>query len=791
MIFRKFFNQNVESTSFFASRFNISPKIMELILSRGINTEEKIREYLNPSVFHDPFLIKGMKELKERIFVAKELKDKVLVFGDYDVDGVSATAIMIKALKKLGIDASYYLPNRYVDGYGLTNTVIDKLIKKFNPDLIITVDCGISCYSEVEYAKSKGIDIIVTDHHEIPEVIPQTIVLNAKLNGQEYPFKELCGTGLAYKISQALLGEKSAEEFLPIACVATIADIVPLVDENRTIVTRGLKLFEKYLPVGIKHLIKENKIALSKITSTDISFKIAPKLNASGRMGDASDSLKLYLETDLVKIKKYIEKIKVHNQKRQDICNKIFEDCEKALKKINLKDNRVISLASKAWDQGVLGIVCSRLVEKYHRPVFLFSQVGDDLHGSGRSIDDINIHELLSSLKDILETYGGHSMAAGLTLKRDKYEEFTKRVNAFVFEKVDDKVFIPLSYYDEEIKLEEITESFLEELKLLEPVGCSNPKPKFKITASEVEIVPMKKFPQHATIKIADLELIYFNFINHYSKMFFSRQKSFIFEFQNQTKKGLISDFDGGSFIKEGINQLIEPLEIEQLSFQKNSLAKYSYYTKNDLLAYVTSTLPSVFGTAFVTFSAYDYINFSKSYSTQGIFHFGICDEECLGYNSLLLSPIGLEWAKNFSKIVFLSPVLDEGFIAEINKISNAEILIPVDKKQSLHRFRNIDLSRGLFGKIYSKIISKENNSYNNMFDCYFDCFPKRDVSFESFYVALLVFNELQFFKIIKSPEFRILSLGRERKSLNESKLYNKLSLLKNVLRGGDEEGNT
>ena len=508
MIFKKFFNKDADKVQLFAEKFNLSPRITDLILSRGVNTEEKFEEFLNPSVMHNPFLLKDMSRLVERVKLAKELNDKVLIFGDYDVDGVSATAIMLKALAQFGVKADYYLPNRFIDGYGLTKAVIDKVSNEFEPNLIITVDCGISCAEEIEYAKTLGIDIAVTDHHEIPEIIPDTIVVNAKLSNQEYPFKELCGTGVAFKFAEALLGKAEAEQFLPIVAIATIVDIVPLVDENRTIVSRGLKLCDKYLPIGLKMMFKEYGISLQSPNSTSISFKIGPKLNASGRMGDASDSLKIYFETDLIKLKKYLDKIKTHNLKRQEICNNIYEDCELALSKMDLKNQRVITLASKNWDKGVLGIVCSRLVEKYHKPVFLFVQEGNMLSGSGRSINDINIHELLSSLKDILETFGGHSMAAGLSLKLENYELFSQKINSFALNSIAEDVFIPIEYYDQEVTEEEITDGFVKELMILEPFGCGNPRPKFKIVAQNIEIVPLKRLPQHANIKIGKLNLM-------------------------------------------------------------------------------------------------------------------------------------------------------------------------------------------------------------------------------------------------------------------------------------------
>lgn len=776
MIFKKFFNKNATLVDDLAKEFGICSEVMYLITSRGFSTKEEVRNYLSVGPLLDPFLIRGMKELVERIKLAQKLSDHVLIFGDYDVDGISATAIMLKTLKKLGINADFYLPNRYVDGYGLTCEVLDKIAKKFSPDLIITVDCGISCAKEVEYAKSLGIEVIVTDHHEIPEVLPNTIVLNAKIEGQDYPFHELCGTGMAYKVSEALLGQKKAEEFLPIAAIATIADIVSLTGENRNIVKRGFKCFEK-LPFGLKQLFKENNVSVSKPNATDIAFKIAPKINSSGRMGDAKDSLALYMSEDPVEVKKYLEKIKLHNQKRQELSARVLEDCEKAIKKMDLSKTRVICLASKVWDQGILGIACAKLVEQFNRPVFLFSQVGDTLHGSGRSIADINIHELLSSLQDILETFGGHTMAAGLTLKREKYEEFCSRVNAFVFEHVNDEVFIPIKYYDLEIKNENLTPQFLKELELLEPVGCDNPRPKFKISAEEVQISPRKYSPQHCDVQIGNLKLAYFNFAKKFNELKFARYKSFIFEFQTDYN-GVVGDFDMGTFIVPDAHALTYPVQLGQLNFDDNRAAKFSYYVKDKLIDYVAGTSQSVFGTAFVTYSAYDFVNFLRSYSKDNLFHVGIFDENAIGYNSLLLSPIGVNWARNFSKIVFLSPCLDEGFVSELNAISGAEICLPMDRPADNDRFLNIDLSRETFGRVFRSLTAKNFGKYYNVFDFYNNKLRGK-MNFDTFYVAFLVFQELGLIEVKNDLLFEVFQVEGKKRELTESKLYNKLSLLK------------
>lgn len=784
MIFKKFFNKDADKVQFFAEKFNLSARTTELVLSRGVTNEEEFEEFLNPKIVHDPFLLKGMTKLVERVKLAKELKDKVLIFGDYDVDGVSATAIMIKALAQFGIRAEFYLPNRFVDGYGLTKAVIDKISKEFEPNLIITVDCGISCAEEIEYAKTLGIEIMVTDHHEIPEIIPDTIVVNAKLPDQEYPFKELCGTGVAYKFAEALLGRVEAEQFLPICAIATVVDIVPLVGENRTIVSKGLKLCEKYLPIGLKMMFKEYGISIHDPNSTSISFKIGPKLNASGRMGDATDSLKIYLETDVLKLKKYLDKVKKHNIKRQDICNKIYDDCELALAKMDLKNQRVITLASKTWDKGVLGIVCSRLVEKYHKPVFLFVQEGEMLSGSGRSITDINIHELLSSMKDILETFGGHSMAAGLSLKRANYQQFCQKINAFALNNISEDVFIPIEYYDQEITEEEVTQEFVKELSLLEPFGCENPRPRFKIIAQQMEIVPLKRLPQHANIKIGKLNLMYFNFSDNLIKIDFARQKSFIFELEPHSTNGTVEAFDGGSFIVENAYKKLNAIEINQLLSKGSGDAKFIMYPKSELVNFVTQTTNSVFGTCFVTYSCFEYVDFCKQYSTQGIYHFGFYENKEIGYNSLLLSPNGLSWAKNFSKIVFLSPVLDHKFISALNKVTEAEIYVPIDKDGGDPRkFSGLDISRETFGRVFKALSGKNGKTVYNVFDLYDKC-ALQNISFYTFYTAMLVFNELGLISIINDGNITIKINKIDKRELTESSIYNKLKLIKDTQKG-------
>ena len=484
----------------------------------------------------------------------------------------------------------------------------------------------------------------------------------------------------------------------------------------------------------------------------------------------------------MVEIRSYLQKIARHNQRRQELSALIMEDAERAIKKMDLSKTRVITLASKKWDQGILGIACARLVEEYNRPVFLFSQVGDVLHGSGRSIDDINIHELLSSMQDILETFGGHTMAAGLTLKRSNYEEFSKRVNAFVFEKINDDVFIPIKYYDLDVKLEEIDDRFLKELALLEPYGCGNPKPRFRINAEKIQLQPMKYCPQHANIKIGDLELVYFNFMKNFNALYFSRYKSFIFEFQGEEKKGNVSYFDPGCFIIENANLYTEPVKMEELYFDNSGDLDFTYYPQNELLNFVVGTEKSVYGTAFVTFNAYEFVAFSKNYSKDNIFHMGIYDENLVGYNSLLLAPRGVEWAKNFDKIVFLSKVLDSAYLSAIKKVSKAEIYLPIENKEEKNRFKNLSLSRESFGKVFKALTARSGQKFYSPVDFY-EARLKGKVTFDTFYSAYLTFLELGLIKKDEGGYFSHTEVKNLKKSLQSSKFYNKLQLLVEVKR--------
>jgi single-stranded-DNA-specific exonuclease len=785
---QKFFNAKYDLALIYdmAQRTNLDSKIIELLFSRGITTEEQIFKFLNPSKadFHDPFLLSGMKEAVEKIKASIEKKEKILIFGDYDVDGVSASAIMIKTFEKVGYKVDFYLPNRFTDDYGLTKEVIDKIKKMYSPDLIITVDCGICCAKEIEYANTLGIEVIVTDHHEIPDVLPNKIVVNVKLEDQKYPFKDLCGTGVALKFAQAFLGFEKAEEFLPIAAIATIADIVSLTDENRAIVSLGMKLFEKYLPVGLKHLFKENKLNIKTVNSTDIAFKIAPKINSSGRMGEATDSLLLYLEENPFKIKEIINKINEYNTKRQKICSEVFDDCLNMLKNINISNERCIILSSPNWDIGILGIVCARLVETYNRPAFLFSEKDGILKGSARSLNDINVHEMLTSMNDILVTFGGHKMAAGLTLKSEHLPVFIEKVNSFIFTKVSPKVFTPIYYYDLEIKAEEINDKFYNDMIKLEPFGLNNSKPLLKLIANDTRITPLRNFPMHYTISIGkNLNLIYFNCQDKYFSLKYSKEKEFIFELQSKETaqfKGIVKNFNGGFELDKSFSSSLDAFMFEQLNYLKNkNNIKFKTYNSSDLIEFIADCETNPFGNIFITTQSQTYRDFTQKYYSQNIQELFVFNNSSdTSYNALYLYPTDITIFKNYNKIIFLDSILDKSYLAEIKKYTSGEIYIPEDTKFNQKLLKSINISRNEISNFFVKIKKLNHQKFANILHLYNNFVKDSKLSFSNFYVYFLILSELKILNFINNDQFTLEINSKEKTDLNKSAIYNTLNYL-------------
>jgi len=463
-----------------SSRFEISELIAGVLVNRGLTNENEIEVFLNPTRkdFYAPYLLEDMDIAVEKIQEVINKKGRILIYGDYDVDGITSIAVLKKFLDERGLDVAYHIPNRLNEGYGLKKETLEEISKQ-NYDLMITVDCGISAIEEVEYANSLGINTIITDHHETLEEIPKAIaVVNPKRRDSKYPFRGLAGVGVVFKLIQALsiklgLEEKEYLKYLDLVCVGTISDIVPLIDENRVIAKLGLKLIEVTKNLGLRELLKIARY--KKIDSSTISFGVAPRINACGRMGHAEEALKLFLTSNIVEAQEITKELEQYNQERQNIEKKIFTEANEQIEK-DIENINSIVLGSENWHHGVIGIVASKLTEMYYKPSVLVCFEDDIAKGSGRSILGFDLHNALCETSEYLEKFGGHEMAVGLTLKKENFPEFKQKFQELV-DNSNISDIVPIINVDYQLTGREIKKEIAQQIQLLEPFGEANKMP--------------------------------------------------------------------------------------------------------------------------------------------------------------------------------------------------------------------------------------------------------------------------------------------------------------------------
>ena len=526
-MYKKWRYQEVDSSLVeeISSKNNISELLATVLINRGIKTKKEIDIFLNPTRndFHDPYLIKDMDLAVDRILKAIKNNEKTIIYGDYDVDGITSITVLKKFLKERGLDVGYYIPNRLDEGYGLNKTAIEKIAKE-GYTLIITVDCGISGLEEVEYASLLGIDTIVTDHHEPMEQLPNAIaVVDNKRKDSTYPFKSLAGVGVVFKLTQAIgkklnLPEKEYLKYLDIVCIGTISDIVPLIDENRVIAKLGLKLVEVTKNIGLKSLLDAS--GYKEINSNTISFGIAPRINACGRMGYEEEALKLFLTEDETEAKIITDRLNKYNKDRQDIEKSIFEEAISKIEENHLDKNNSIVLGAEGWHHGVIGIVSSKITDIYFKPSILVCFEGDEAKGSGRSIPGFDLHEALSYMSDYLEKYGGHEMAIGLSLKRENFKKLQEKFEEYVTKK-DISDILPIIEIDKIITLKDLHTDTVRELDMLEPFGEANKRPVFVYKNLKIDSIRALSEGKHLKLTLKDgntiINAIGFN-LGNYSK---------------------------------------------------------------------------------------------------------------------------------------------------------------------------------------------------------------------------------------------------------------------------------
>ncbi len=501
---------NQVTVAHLARGLGLSELAAVLLVSRGINDVETAEKFFNPKLenLHDPFLMRGMREAVERIQRAVERREKILIYGDYDVDGTTSTVILKKALQLIGAEVSYYIPERLKDGYGLREDAMD-MARERGIHLVISVDTGIRAQQVVSYAKTLGLDVIITDHH-LPEagLPPALAVLNPKRPDCPYPEKNLAGVGVAFKLAQALLTKTNQahyiESFVKIAAIGTIADIVPLTGENRIIAKYGLLGLRNPKNFGLRALLDVAGVSAAKpLAGSDIGFKIGPRINAVGRMAGASMAVDLFDAPDLQTATEMAHAMNVQNAARQQIeADTLAQVLAQIDSDRDLKDAYVTVVAGEGWHRGVIGIVASKVVDKLYRPTIIISIENGLGHGSGRSIAAFHLLNGLENCSDVFEKFGGHSHAAGVTIRADKIADLRRRLDAHARSVLNQEDLIPIIEIDYELSFKQATLDTLAEIKRLEPFGSGNPEPVFATQGAQVVSPPRVMKDKHLKLRL-------------------------------------------------------------------------------------------------------------------------------------------------------------------------------------------------------------------------------------------------------------------------------------------------
>jgi len=504
----EYYAQDEELVEKIASKHNISRLLAKILVNRNITEEEEINVFLNPkrNNFHNPFLMLDMEKAVERIIQAIEKNEKTIIYGDYDVDGITSITVLKKYLEERGLEVDYYIPNRLEEGYGLNKAAIQEIAEK-GYKLMITVDCGISGIEEIDLANSLGIETIITDHHEQLDELPNAYcIINPKRRDNTYPFRGLAGVGVVFKLIQAIsiklnLDEKEYLKYLDIVCIGTISDIVPLKDENRVIAKLGLMLVKVTKNIGLRELIIAS--GYKNIDSGMISFGIAPRVNASGRMGKQEEALKLFLTKNSEEAKKITQRLNEYNIERQEKERYIYEQAIAELENKNIEELNSIVLAGENWHHGVIGIVASRITEKFFKPTILICIEGDEGKGSGRSVPGFDLHEALVQSADYLKKFGGHEMAVGLSLNKEKIEDF-KEFFEEIAEKQNVKQIVSVINIDCEVTRNDLKKETIEQIKMLEPFGEQNKQPLVVYKNLKIESIRALSEGKHLKLMLKD-----------------------------------------------------------------------------------------------------------------------------------------------------------------------------------------------------------------------------------------------------------------------------------------------
>lgn len=741
-------------------KLGIGKLISALVVSRGCNSVEEAKDFLYPDIsrLRPASDYKGVEQAC-KIIKKHAASGRILIFGDYDCDGIGASAMLYLALKKHGADVGVYIPNRIEDGYGLSLGALERAFAKFSPTLLLTVDCGISATSETKYAKSQGVEVVITDHHKPQEKLPDALIVNPKLDPD---LPELCGAGVAFTLLRALYGDDTAAEYLDICAVSTIADLVPLTGDNRIIASYGLKRMRSHdKRAGIKALLDVSGFRdNAPITASDVAFRLAPRLNASGRLSDAYKSFRILTETDYKSVAALARELEEENKLRQELCNRTIEDARRMLVDYDLTHRRIIVLYNESWEAGVVGIAAAKIAEDFRRPTVLFVKKGDVLKGSCRSIRSIDIHDVLQKCSDTLVQFGGHTMAAGLSLYPESLELFTAVADAYIKSVYSDNVFMPTYFADAELDVSEVNIQTVNETELLEPCGMGNPRPVFKTVAGALPFERINNLPHIKARFAQDAELVAFNELKNLDILRSGMKKELYFTLGKEEFRS-----------REYVKAIYKGMRVLQVCPSDEML--FAAYAEK------FAPMPAVEGIAEGNDSGYDRSFGRIALAFTKATYFRLLKENP-GYVGLLLSPDGY----NPYNAVLLAPSLKSDFryysvvdvydsppkayIGYLKKRFGGEINAYYNGVTKLPHGKT-DVCREALVKLFSYVKTFLNGKpFSQVEDVYYSlCIRGYDKDYYSFVTAWYILREIGVVIVEKGK----IALSREKKNLGASEI--------------------
>ena len=751
-------------------------RIIKFIEDKHSGEMFDIEKFVNLSEtdFRDAKTFSNIDRIVEKIRSAIDEKKSILVYGDYDCDGISATTILYLHLKFLGANVQVFIPNRFENGYGISVDAIEEILSDYAPDLIVTVDLGITAVEEVEILKQEGVDIIVTDHHIPLDCVPDCLILDPKHNNEKYGFDALCGAGVAMKLVEALSGREIANMYLDIAAVATVGDIVPLVDENRAIAKVGIEKINSGNCLPSLTFLKK-KLELENVTSTDISFKIVPRLNACGRMDNAIKVFEFLIETDQKLLEEKFAEIESDNNLRLSVIDAGVKSAQKELEKVDSSELAI--LITGDFHEGVIGILASRICHEYNKPTIIFTKTEEGtLKGSGRSISAIDLHQIISVMTGLLENFGGHKMAVGVEVLPENFEEFKTQLTSKIAEIVDEDTFlVDNSKFDIEITEDDFNEDFVKQVNMLEPFGCENEKPVFAIKQKKMFVEPIseKTFKHYRCFTMNNQAIIGFNYYKDVPILKTESEKMFMIDLA-------LSSFRGKTSVNayaKNITLLSAQLPEDDVQDKLTALYNlyYSIFDFNNLQNYhMEENLEKVIQEKFAESKTGTVVIASTNEDLEVVKRLKL--EKYMSHkpfsnaqNVVVVSPkqvYSLDEVKGYKNIIFLHKYFNNEHLYFSQKMN-------VFENVKNKNFDDVSKDRNVFVNVYKHITNFINLKANDVLDLAEKLAIKNtSISAVQTLFCIIVFMELNFIEFDDALNSLIM-LKAKKMELDSSKFYN------------------